>query len=144
VVVTHITADSVNEVSLFSCLCVFPLFMLLWMKASPFSSSTPLPPPDLIFLSSIHLADGYSLESIHRRDEATAFHCPPPSHYPSSLNLTDTLILCSGSVYRHNRPQRIGLEIIVLLSHFIWNGIGRYSPQSSGCLAFTHTCTQME
>lgn len=46
------------------------------------------------------------------------------THVPALEKPTDALILQLDSVYPHNRPQRIGLEIIVLLSHFIWKGIG--------------------
>lgn len=97
------------------------LLLLLWVTAGPFSSSPhPTIPPDLILLSSQPFSTSLmvrALSPIHQRDEAIAFRCPPPpSLHPSSLKPTDTLILCSGSVYRHKRPQRIGLEIIVLLS----------------------------
>lgn len=63
------------------------------------------------------------VQSIQCWDEATAFPCIP-------LKPSDTLILRSGSVYRHNRPHRIGLAINASLSHFIWNGIVTKLPHA--------------
>lgn len=91
----------------------------IWHYFCPvFSSSSALPLLLLLllccFFISFFLIVG--VQSIQCWDEATAFPCIP-------LKPSDTLILLSGSVYRHNRPHRIGLEINASLSHFIWNGI---------------------